>query len=121
VSRTRFHLNVVGDFYVEDGCCLACGVPEDLAPDLFASDGAHHCYVQRQPRTPEEVGRMVEVFVCQDLECIRYAGTDSVVRRSLRKRGAAVACDYPGVADEWAILLDQFRRQIRRLLGRLGS
>lgn len=117
MSRKRFHLNVAGDFYVDEGCCLACGVPEDVAPDLFASDAAYHCYVQRQPQTPEEVARMAEVFACQDLECIRYAGKDSVVMRSLRKRGAAVACDYPGVAEQWSVLLDRFRRQVRRLLG----
>jgi hypothetical protein len=31
-----------GDFYVEDGCCAACGVPQAVAPDLvgWREDGS---------------------------------------------------------------------------------
>ena len=35
VSYTK---NVAGDFYVEDGCCITCGVPTGIAPDIFEYD-----------------------------------------------------------------------------------
>jgi hypothetical protein len=57
--------NVPGDFYVEDGCCTMCEVPFAEAPDLFGSvqdpRGYTHCYVKRQPETPDELDQMVSV------------------------------------------------------------
>ncbi len=51
--------NVPGPFYVEYGCCITCGVWEDVAPDLLAwlEGDRPHCYVQRQPETDEEFER----------------------------------------------------------------
>jgi len=118
-GRKRFHLNVAGEFYVEDGCCLACGVPEDVAPDLFASDPHHYCYVRKQPRSPDELAQMVKVFAMQDLECVRYAGQDPGVMRALRKIGASAACDHPGLAEFAAIVLTGIQRRARRLLHRI--
>ena len=52
-ERVRPHPeHATGPFYVEDGCCTACGVPEAMAPKLFAWDGNSHCFVKRQPVTP---------------------------------------------------------------------
>ena len=69
-------LNVIGDFYVEANCCTLCGVPEAIAPDLFATSDRGHCYVKKQPETADEFDRMTKVFATQDLGCIRYRGTD---------------------------------------------
>lgn len=71
-DRTPHRLNVLGPFYVEDGCCTACAMPEHEAPELFAWDDAHHCYVKKQPTTPEELGHMLSAIACADLGCIRY-------------------------------------------------
>jgi hypothetical protein len=71
--------NVPGDFYVEDGCCLACGVPEVEAPGLFARDGDGQCYVTRQPQGGQELRRMLSVLRVQELQCIRYRGQDDDV------------------------------------------
>jgi hypothetical protein len=55
--RKRYRLNVVGPFYVEDGCCTLCGVPGVTAPSLFGGfgpdgsvlEGIEQCWVKRQP------------------------------------------------------------------------
>ena len=91
-TRRAYHLNVVGDFYVEDGCCTVCGVPEVTAPDLFGPDGpwgehTDHCFVRRQPETRAEVGRMLETIRCAELRCIRYRGSDSAIIAALRASG----------------------------------
>ena len=36
-TRIPFALNVPGDFYVEDGCCVGCAVPFEEAPGHFSS------------------------------------------------------------------------------------
>jgi hypothetical protein len=77
--------NVPGDFYVENECCLLCGVPSHYAPGLFADDNTG-CWVARQPATPTEHAQMMTVLENQDLGCIKYRGKDphiiEVVRRS---------------------------------------
>jgi len=85
-------LNVVGDFYVEDGCCTLCGIPWTLAPDLFAphDDG---CFVQKQPTTVSELQSVVEVMRHQELYCVRYRGNSRAVLRALSDAGQAEYCD----------------------------
>lgn len=65
--------NVPGPFYVEDGCCITCGVWEDVAPDLLAwlEGDRPHCYVQRQPETDDEFERMMEAMQIGEVDCIR--------------------------------------------------
>ncbi len=66
--------NVPGTFYVEDGCCISCGVWEDVAPDLLAwlPDGSYsHCFVARQPETDEELSRMMDAMHFAEVDCIR--------------------------------------------------
>ena len=92
-----YRLNVAGDFYVEDGCCTLCGVPEAVAPDLFETgEGAEQCYVKRQPASPDELRRMVDVFARQDLGCIRYRGRDTAILNELADLGERERCDVPG-------------------------
>jgi hypothetical protein len=54
-------LNVIGDYYVQDGCCMSCTVPQSEAPNLFGvtNEPYYHCYVKQQPTTPEESKRML--------------------------------------------------------------
>jgi hypothetical protein len=90
----RYHLNVVGDFYVEDGCCTWCGVPGS-APDLFETDHERHeqCFVKKQPTTPGEIEAMVAVVEGQELGCIRYAGRDRKILRLLSGKYDRDQCD----------------------------
>jgi 4Fe-4S single cluster domain of Ferredoxin I len=85
--------NVPGPFYVVNGCCTACGVPEATAPEHFAYDTGRHCYVTRQPENPDELERMLHVIRGQELGCIRYRGTDPQIRRRLGDADAADQCD----------------------------
>lgn len=89
-----YRLNVVGDFYVEAGCCTLCGVPEVEAPDLFqTSVDAEQCYVKRQPTNEGELQRMLSAMACQDIDCIRYAGRDGKIVKQLVKLNAGATCD----------------------------
>src|SRR6185312_7051969 len=74
----RHRLNVVGDFYVVDGCCTRCGVTWAIAPHLF-QDTPEGCFVKKQPANPGELDAMIEVLAVQDLDCVRYSGRDPVV------------------------------------------
>lgn len=91
-NRTRYRLNVIGPFYVEDGCCTLCGVPDSIAPELFGVTD-DHCYVKRQPQTPDEHDAMVHVMVSQELGCVRYAGADESLLRRLAENGEGTQCD----------------------------
>lgn len=91
-NHPRHRLNVIGPFYVEDGCCTVCGVPDTLAPELFGGSD-DHCYVKRQPQTPAEIDAMLHVMVSQELGCIRYAGSEDALLRRLAENGEAGLCD----------------------------
>lgn len=87
-------LNVLGDFYVEEGCCLRCGVPWSIAPDLFEPTD-DSCYVKRQPQTGDELEKMIKVVHAQELTCIRYQGRNKAILLELKRLGEASQCDYP--------------------------
>lgn len=74
--RRAHPLNAPGKFYVEDDCCITCGIPFVKTADLFAwaeDDGPSpgQCYVWRQPDTVDEVNRMRWTIDNQELGCIR--------------------------------------------------
>jgi hypothetical protein len=94
-------LNVVGPFYVVDGCCTACGVPEAVAPQLFAWDGSNHCYVRKQPTGPDEMRQMVDAIAGAELPCIRYRGRDQDVLLALKNIGEIDQCDHLGWNGLW--------------------
>ncbi len=87
--------NVPGDFYVEDGCCTLCGVPQVLAPELFSviDDKAEHCYVRKQPSTAAERRHMLDTIWGAELECIHYRGTERAVQTQLVTLGVGAVCD----------------------------
>jgi hypothetical protein len=81
----RHPLNVPGDFYVENGYCMACGVPESIAPDLIGrtEEEVWHCYWKKQPKTDEEIKQAIDILHSQELGCHRYAGRDSKILKRL--------------------------------------
>jgi hypothetical protein len=82
-------------FYIESGCCLACGVPYANEPELFGSDENGECFLKRQPGTPAEIIRMIEMVYAADLRCIRYGGSDPNILRRLAELGESEVCDQP--------------------------
>lgn len=97
------YVQVLGDWRVDGECCLDCGVPWDVAPDLFER-GPRGCHLMRAPQTPEGIAAMVHVMWGQDLGCIRYAGHDPALLRRLGEAGAGESCDDP-YALEWPRVL----------------
>tara|TARA_R100000789_G_C2965165_1_gene139110 strand:- start:69 stop:743 length:675 start_codon:yes stop_codon:yes gene_type:complete len=88
-------LNVIGDFYVEDGCCTACDVPQTEAPDLFGmtTDPHYHCYVKRQPQSKSEYDQMLSAIACAELQCIHYRGNDPALISRLSAMDVMEICD----------------------------
>ena len=82
-----------GDFYVEEDCCLACGVPEAIAPDLVAhlEEPYWHCYWKKQPETPEELDKAIKILKAQELDCHRYGGSDQSILKRLPRQCCDVA------------------------------
>ncbi len=92
--------NVPGTFYVEDGCCISCGVWEDVAPDLLAwlPDGSYsHCYVARQPETDEEFVRMMDAMHVGEVDCIRARHCRHDWADRLRQAGLGHHIDPNGI------------------------
>ena len=91
--------NVPGPFYVEDGCCITCGVWEDIAPDLLAwtpdGDSNPHCIVARQPETDAEFGRMLRAMDAAEVACIRVRACRPDWAGRLRKAGLGDQIDPP--------------------------
>jgi hypothetical protein len=92
-QRRPHALNVLGPFYIEDGCCTACGVPQHLAPNLFGEDEQDHCFVKRQPQTTSELDAMLRTMATQDLGCLRYEGQDAAIAQRLVDAGMREQCD----------------------------
>jgi len=129
-QNQRHRMNAPGSFYVVDGCCTSCGVPEASAPEMFAYDPAMHCYVRRQPVSADEVERALQVIRGQELGCIRYCGTDLVILRRLAEAGESSSCDFPlkgaepvlrnvvtfVVSDGRSMSLQEFVGAMRRML-----
>src|SRR5688572_8197390 len=87
--------NVPGPFYVENGCCLSCGMPSEIAPDMFEwEEGDTHCFVSRQPCDPKQLDRMMHAMWSSETMCIRYRGTDPVISRRIAEFGNEDSCDF---------------------------
>jgi hypothetical protein len=93
----RHHLNVPGDFYVENECCMACGVPESIAPALIGAteEAIWHCYWKKQPNTDEEIKQAIDILHAQDLGCHRYAGSDPKILKQLPRECCDAFSDPP--------------------------
>src|SRR5688500_2767990 len=85
--------NVPGPFYVEDGRCITCGVPAEIAPDMFDwAKGDSHCFVSRQPCNPKQLDRMLHAMWAGEVDCIRYRGTDPAIARRIAEFGQEDSC-----------------------------
>ncbi len=80
------------EIYVQNDCCTGCGVPYQLAPELFVN-GEHGCSLQRQPATSTELRQALRVLRTQDLGCVRYRGQNPRVLAVLSQIGCRVHCD----------------------------
>ncbi len=85
--------NVDGPFYVEYGCCTACDLPRQEAPNHFAYDGDDHCYICRQPGNLAETTDMIGIAWAAELRCIRYRGNDADVLRRFAELDLRELCD----------------------------
>ena len=86
--------NVEGDFYVEDGCCMTCMVPEVHAPTLMGFDEANtHCFIAKQPTNEDEVYQAIKATWAAEVQCIRYAGENLQILRRIAEAGVADSCD----------------------------
>jgi len=86
--------SVRGDFYVQEGCCTSCGVPQLIAPELVGSteDKVPSCYWVRQPESPEEVDRAIKIIQTQELGCHRYEGNDPAILERLPREHCDFLC-----------------------------
>lgn len=91
--------NVPGPFYVGDGCCTACDLPIEIAPDLFAYTPRlirpRHCFVQKQPTTADELTRMLRVVWGAETECVYYRGSDTDTLRRLAELDRSFCSEIP--------------------------
>lgn len=100
-TRKRHQLNVLGDFYDVDACCTLCGVPASTAQGLFGglnADGtvlenSDHCWVKKQPASNQELDAMLNTMAAQELNCIRYGGSDSRIIERIISIGEAGQSD----------------------------
>jgi len=86
--------SVPGDFYVENACCITCGVPQAVAPDLVGwadENEKDHCRWKKQPSTHAELQQAFAIFDGQEVGCHRYAGIDP----EIQQRVGIENCDYP--------------------------
>lgn len=93
-------------FYVEPGCCLLCGTPESIAPELFET-GEIDCRVKRQPITDVEVDKAVRAMWSSEVDCIRYSGTDEVILSRLGQAGMSAQADDPRAANAVPLARDR--------------
>lgn len=84
-------------FYVKPNCCLLCGVPESIAPELFET-GENECTVKRQPMTDIELGKAIRAMQSSEVDCIRYSGRNEAILRRLGQAGMAALADDPRAA-----------------------
>lgn len=90
--------NIPGDFFVEDTCCITCGVWELLNTDMIGWDSGpdgSHCFVRRQPVTQREDDVMVEAVVMAEADCFHYQGEDIGILQKLVTLKDASVCESP--------------------------
>jgi hypothetical protein len=92
ISENTKAKSAVGDFYVQATCCMSCGVPQGIAPDLvgWTNEKLTQCYWLKQPKTPDELDRAIKIIHTQELGCHRYSGKDPAILRRL----PAEDCDH---------------------------
>ena len=93
-ERDRYPLNAKGEFYVENGICLCCMIPETEAAELMGFDHeAMHCYFKQQPFTSDELEHAITAVAASDIQGLHYAGSNKYVLGRLVELGASDCCD----------------------------
>ena len=87
-----------GPFYIEPDCCLLCGVPESIAPELFRT-GSESCSLLRQPAGEAEIDKTITAMWSSEVDCIRYRGSDREILRRLGEARLADLADNPAAKD----------------------
>lgn len=95
-----------GAFYIEPGCCLLCGVPEDIAPEIFHT-GEEYCSIIRQPCSRDEIDRSIRAMWSSEVDCIRYRGHDATILERLARAGMAGQADHGDTSGTSLRLRDQ--------------
>jgi hypothetical protein len=92
VSENAETKSAIGDFYVQETCCMSCGVPQSIAPDLvgWTNEDLQQCYWVKQPQTADELDRAIKIIHAQEIGCHRYSGSDPRILRRL----PAEDCDH---------------------------
>lgn len=94
MQRQRFPSNAPGPFYVVNGECITCMLPESEAPELMGFDQAQqHCYFQRQPATAEETENAIVAVAVACCSALRYAGDDPSTVQRLKALQSTEQCD----------------------------
>ncbi len=100
-----------GDFYVEPDCCLLCGVPEDIAPEIFHT-GEDYCSIIRQPCSRDEIDRSIRAMWSSEVDCIRYRGHDVIMLERLARAGMAGQADHADTSGSAIRLRDKVSFEI---------
>lgn len=95
-----------GDFYVDADCCLLCGVPESIAPEIFRT-GEHHCSIVRQPSSPDELDRTIRAMWSGEVDCVRYRGRDLSMLERLAQAGMSSQADHGNSTTASLLLRDR--------------
>lgn len=101
--------NAPGDFYVEEGCCITCGVPMEEAPEVFAwanDPESNHCVVAHQPRSARSIDRTLNAMWSSEVDCIRYRGADHDIVRRIVEMGNRDLCDQDIAIDAEPLIRD---------------
>jgi hypothetical protein len=79
---------------------VRCFGPKEHAPELIGyfegppgARGCGHCYVKRQPVTPEDIEAMVRAMEASFCSGLRYCGDNPAILERLAQRGQAARCD----------------------------
>jgi hypothetical protein len=97
---------MIDDFYIEAECCLSCGVPESVAPELFGM-GEHACFLRRQPVSHPETDKMLRAMRQSEVDCIRYRGSDHALLKRLGEADLAYLADDERVHEFSALRRDR--------------
>ena len=86
-NKDKYPKNADGPFYVENGMCICCGVPEDVAPDLMSHEitpeNGYHCYFKKQPSTEQEVQQAIDAVSSSCCGAVNYGGNDPEILKCL--------------------------------------
>jgi len=105
-----------GDFYVEPDCCLLCGVPESIAPEIFHT-GERHCSIIRQPCSQDEINRTIRAMWSSEVDCVRYRGRDATMLKRLARAGMAGQADHGAPCVSSVRLRDQVSFAMPKIAG----